>query len=716
MNKNIAREFSHKLIFEEMEVRQLFSAGIADLVVPEPLPLTPPPALNIDITSSTNSTAQTTPPPSPTEASTQTQNDVRQELVFVDTAVKNYQELLNDIYKQSNAERNIQVVLLDNQIDGIQQISQVLSQYKNLDAIHLITHGSDGSIDMGNSQLNFESLVQNQDAVSAWGNALTKNGDFLIYGCNVAETQFGQSFVDYFSSLTKTDVAASEDATGNSALGGDWTLEYQTGAIETQNALSASEQNQWNNLLAISSNGTVTSAQNQNTNSLTWSHTVNSGTNRVLFVELSINGVSAIANSVTYGGVSMTLVGRAGGNHGIEIWRLINPTVGTANVVASLAGATPVAGGAATFNGVNQTTPTGTFVSATGTSTTASVTVASATGDVVMDVQYWVNTGANIVGAGQTSQWSRTTTDNSMLGGSTTEAGAASVTMSSAVNTSSQWEIGAVSIKAAAANSSPVNTMPSAQTTNEDTAKVFSSGNGNQISIADTDAGGANNQVTISVTNGTLTLAGIAGLSFTTGDGTADATMTLRGTASAINTALNGLSFSPTTNYSGGTTLTLATKDSTLLSLDIDTGLVGRYDFENTGALGTDTSPAAGYAGTVSGATAVNDGTRGNVISMAGASYVQTAGHFGNPANVTLSAWINLTSADTTAADVISLGDSVVLRLDNAGVMNLKKSVEFGVIILGVRISGAKPWYYPQKSFTQRVTQKSTLKSAKSAH
>lgn len=89
MNKNIAREFSHKLIFEEMEVRQLFSAGIADLVVPEPLPLTPPPALNIDITSSTNSTAQTTPPPSPTEASTQTQNDVRQELVFVDTAVKN---------------------------------------------------------------------------------------------------------------------------------------------------------------------------------------------------------------------------------------------------------------------------------------------------------------------------------------------------------------------------------------------------------------------------------------------------------------------------------------------------------------------------------------------------------------------------------------------------------------------------------------------------
>ena len=168
-------------------------------------------------------------------------------------------------------------------------------------------------------------------------------------------------------------------------------------------------------------------------------------------------------------------------------------------------------------------------------------------------------------------------------------------------------------------NVAPVTTVPGAQSTNEDTAKVFSSANGNQISITDVDAGGANNEVTLSVTNGTLTLAGITGLTLTSGDGTADAAMTLRGTASAINTALDGLSYSPTANYNGSATLTLATTDSVLLSLDIDTGLLGRYAFENTGALGTDTSPAAGYAGTVSGAAAVNDGTRGNVLNLAGA-------------------------------------------------------------------------------------------------
>lgn len=163
MNKKIAREFSHKLIMEEMEARQLFSGGIEGVVVPEP---PPPPAINIDIASTTNSTAQTTPPTSAAidnsvSNNMQAQTGVRNELIFVDTVVKNYQELLNGIYKQSDAERNIQVVLLDNNSDGIQQITQALSQQNNLDAVHLISHGSDGSLEIGNIQFNLQSMIQN---------------------------------------------------------------------------------------------------------------------------------------------------------------------------------------------------------------------------------------------------------------------------------------------------------------------------------------------------------------------------------------------------------------------------------------------------------------------------------------------------------------------------------------------------------------------------
>jgi hypothetical protein len=110
-----------------------------------------------------------------------------------------------------------------------------------------------------------------------------------------------------------------------------------------------------------------------------------------------------------------------------------------------------------------------------------------------------------------------------------------------------------------AVNDGPVNSVPGAQSTNEDTAKVFSSGNGNQISVSDVDVGGSSLQVTLGVTNGTLTLSGISGLSFSfsdangtgSGDGTADAAMTFRGSQADVNTAMNGMTFNPTLNFPG---------------------------------------------------------------------------------------------------------------------------------------------------------------------
>ena len=70
-------------------------------------------------------------------------------------------------------------------------------------------------------------------------------------------------------------------------------------------------------------------------------------------------------------------------------------------------------------------------------------------------------------------------------------------------------------------NDAPVNTVPAAQAVNEDAALVFSAGNANQVLIADLDAGASLVDVTLTVTNGTLTLAGTTGLAFQAGaDGT----------------------------------------------------------------------------------------------------------------------------------------------------------------------------------------------------
>src|SRR5204863_47010 len=118
-----------------------------------------------------------------------------------------------------------------------------------------------------------------------------------------------------------------------------------------------------------------------------------------------------------------------------------------------------------------------------------------------------------------------------------------------------------VAITVNAVNDAPVNSVPAAQSTNEDTALVFSSGNSNQISISDVDAGSSSVQVTLTGTNGTITLAGIAGLTFSVGDGTADGTMTFTGTIASINTALNGLSFGPTGDFNGAASLQIVTND-----------------------------------------------------------------------------------------------------------------------------------------------------------
>src|SRR5439155_26538394 len=75
------------------------------------------------------------------------------------------------------------------------------------------------------------------------------------------------------------------------------------------------------------------------------------------------------------------------------------------------------------------------------------------------------------------------------------------------------------------------------------------------------DSGGAAMKVTLTGTNGTITLASTAGLTFLVGDGTADATMTFTGTRANINNRLNGMTFTPTADFNGAASLAITTDD-----------------------------------------------------------------------------------------------------------------------------------------------------------
>jgi len=197
------------------------------------------------------------------------------------------------------------------------------------------------------------------------------------------------------------------------------------------------------------------SAQGRDVTGLTWAHTVGAGSGRILIVGVSFRESDIrTLDSVTYGGSGLTLIGGVtdpvDAKNRVEIWKLTNPPVGTDSVSLTFSGLVRVVGGSASFTGVSQTAPHGAFTSAAGSSLSPSVVVASAAGDVVLDVVA-VKGDANSAteGPGQTRLWYRKTPGGGKdeNGAASTEPGAASVTMSWTLDTSADWAIGAISLR-----------------------------------------------------------------------------------------------------------------------------------------------------------------------------------------------------------------------------------------------------------------------------
>ena len=95
---------------------------------------------------------------------------------------------------------------------------------------------------------------------------------------------------------------------------------------------------------------------------------------------------------------------------------------------------------------------------------------------------------------------------------------------------------------------------PGAQTTIENIPLTFSALNNNAL-----EASAASNDVGLSVAHGTLSLSTTSGLSFINGTANGQATIEFAGTATAMNAALNGLAYTPTTNFIGPDPLTFIT-------------------------------------------------------------------------------------------------------------------------------------------------------------
>ncbi len=181
---------------------------------------------------------------------TSDQANTRHELVFVDPGVADYEKLIDGL-ASDNPNRHIDVVVLDTRYDGIQQITAALADHIALDAVHFVTHGTDGAVKLGDTWLDIDNMDAYAGQIAQWNLSLKADADLLFYGCDLAGNADGEALVEAIGTLTGADVAASTDDTGHAFFGGDWDLEYSTGMIESDLAFSIDVQQNWDGLLAV---------------------------------------------------------------------------------------------------------------------------------------------------------------------------------------------------------------------------------------------------------------------------------------------------------------------------------------------------------------------------------------------------------------------------------------------------------------------------------
>lgn len=195
---------SHRPAFEPLESRWLFSADLLPMAAPDVADAHPA------------------------------------ELVLVDASVADLAPLLAE--RASAEGRDVEVVVLNAHSDGVRQVTDLLAQRRNVTALHVVSHGRAGTFQLGSTLVDTGVLQAREGEFTLWAGALAEDADLLLYGCDVGAGLAGDLLTSTLARVTGADVAASDDATGSTALGGDWELERSLGAV-TASVLSLADAN-----------------------------------------------------------------------------------------------------------------------------------------------------------------------------------------------------------------------------------------------------------------------------------------------------------------------------------------------------------------------------------------------------------------------------------------------------------------------------------------
>jgi VCBS repeat-containing protein len=163
----------------------------------------------------------------------------KRELLVIDSSVKDWATLTN------NLGANVDVLLLDADKDGLQQIADQLLAHNSRDqqrysSLHILSHGDVGIIQLGNRSIDAQTVADKHSEFAQIGDGLDTGADVLLYGCDVGSNARGINFLKTLADATQRDVAASTNKTGGTVAGGDWKLEATVGDVAASTSVGSS--------------------------------------------------------------------------------------------------------------------------------------------------------------------------------------------------------------------------------------------------------------------------------------------------------------------------------------------------------------------------------------------------------------------------------------------------------------------------------------------
>ncbi|MCX7241180.1 MAG: tripartite tricarboxylate transporter substrate-binding protein [Burkholderiales bacterium] len=118
-----------------------------------------------------------------------------------------------------------EVHLLPSDRDGMEFIAHALIGRSGIETLHLLCHGAPGALHLGTATLQRANLTRYLNLLDILRDTMVEHGEWLIYGCEVAQGEAGRRFVEALRLMTGLQVAAASHKVGAEKLGGSWVLD-----------------------------------------------------------------------------------------------------------------------------------------------------------------------------------------------------------------------------------------------------------------------------------------------------------------------------------------------------------------------------------------------------------------------------------------------------------------------------------------------------------